>query len=190
MISVVIPTHDSERELVHTLAALVPGALAGLVREVIVSDAGSQDDTATVADAAGCRLMVQPDGARGARLAAAASTARSDWLWFVSPGCVPERDWIDEAERFVRTHDSGDANAAAVLRSRWRWSALGGVMTRAAFIIGVLPKPRQGLLIGKRLYQRLGGLDATSEEPERALLKKIGRTRIATLGAGMTWRGR
>ena len=29
MISVVIATHELERALVHTLAALVPGALAG-----------------------------------------------------------------------------------------------------------------------------------------------------------------
>ena len=42
MISVVIATHELERALVHTLAALVPGALAGVVREVIVADAGSQ----------------------------------------------------------------------------------------------------------------------------------------------------
>ncbi|KAB2881843.1 MAG: glycosyl transferase, partial [Pseudorhodoplanes sp.] len=35
MISVIIPTHESERLLVRTLACLVPGATAGLVREVI-----------------------------------------------------------------------------------------------------------------------------------------------------------
>ncbi len=60
MISVVIATHESERLLVPTLAALVPGALAGVVREVIVADAGSRDDTAKVADVAGCRFMVTP----------------------------------------------------------------------------------------------------------------------------------
>ena len=34
MLSVVIATQESERELLPTLAALVPGASAGLVREV------------------------------------------------------------------------------------------------------------------------------------------------------------
>ena len=42
VLSVVIATHDSERPLLPTLAALVPGAAAGTVREVIVADAGSQ----------------------------------------------------------------------------------------------------------------------------------------------------
>ncbi len=66
MISVVIPTHESERALANTLAALVPGAIDGVLREVIVADAGSRDGTAKVADVAGCRFMVAPGG-RGRR---------------------------------------------------------------------------------------------------------------------------
>src|SRR5262252_1581256 len=42
MLSVVIATHDSERALLPTLAALVAGAAAGIVREVIVADAGAR----------------------------------------------------------------------------------------------------------------------------------------------------
>ena len=67
MLSVVIATHESERELLPTLAALVPGAAAGAVREVIVADAGSRDQTAEVADIAGCRVIVSP-APLGARL--------------------------------------------------------------------------------------------------------------------------
>ena len=58
MLSVIIATHESERPLVRTLAALVPGATAGVVREVIVADAGSRDATVEVADIAGCRFLV------------------------------------------------------------------------------------------------------------------------------------
>ena len=74
--SVVIATHDSERALVATLAALVPGATAGIVREVIVADGGSRDDTEQVADIAGCVFLASKEPL-GARLnAAAASCAR------------------------------------------------------------------------------------------------------------------
>ena len=45
MLSVVIATQESERTLVPTLSALVPGVVAGMVREVIVADAGSRDAT-------------------------------------------------------------------------------------------------------------------------------------------------
>ena len=46
MLSVVIATQDSERALLPTLSALVAGAVAGVVREVIVTDAGSGDGSA------------------------------------------------------------------------------------------------------------------------------------------------
>jgi hypothetical protein len=66
MLSVVIATHDSERALLPTLAALVAGAAAGVVREVIIADAGSRDATCAIADGAGCHVLMstQPRGAR------------------------------------------------------------------------------------------------------------------------------
>ena len=76
MISVIIATNESERPLLPTLAALVPGAMAGIVSDVIVADAGSHDGTAAVADVAGCRFMVMP-GPLGTRLSAAAASARA-----------------------------------------------------------------------------------------------------------------
>ena len=100
MFSIIIATHDSERALVPTLAALVPGATAGIVREVIVADGGSRDETEQVADIAGCRFLVSAEPL-GARLKAAAATARGDWLMFLHPGVVPGSTWIDEAFAFV-----------------------------------------------------------------------------------------
>jgi glycosyltransferase involved in cell wall biosynthesis len=67
MLIVVIPTHESARPLVRTLACLVPGATGGLVTEVILADAGSSDDTAAIGDIAGCNFMPLP-GPLGARL--------------------------------------------------------------------------------------------------------------------------
>ena len=100
MLSVVIATHDSERALVPTLAALVAGAAAGMVQEVIVADAGSRDATAAIADGTGCRVLTSTQ-ARGARLKAAAEAARAPWLLFFSPGTVPDATWIDETRRFI-----------------------------------------------------------------------------------------
>src|SRR5262249_56011286 len=100
MLSVVIATRDSERALLPTLAALVQGAAAGIVREVIVADAGSRDATAAIADRAGCRVLASTQG-RGARLKAAAEAARAPWLLFLRPGVVLDATWVDETRRFV-----------------------------------------------------------------------------------------
>jgi len=187
MISVIVPTHESERLLVHTLAALVPGALAGVVREVIVADAGSKDDTASVADVAGCHFMELP-GSVGARLAAAAAAARSDWFWFMQPGCVPEPGWIEATERFVRGDGVGQ-DTAAVLQLRPGRSGLAEAMALAAAALGARPVPRQGLLIARALYRSLGGHDAASADPQTALMRTLGRRRIVVLDAAMGWRG-
>src|SRR5262245_65921076 len=103
MLSVVIATHDSERSLLPTLAALVAGAAAGLVREVIVADAGSRDATAAIADGAGCRVLTSAQ-TRGARLKAAAASARAPWLLFLAHGTVPEATWIDDNRGYIDLH--------------------------------------------------------------------------------------
>ena len=184
MLSVVIATHDSERPLLPTLAALVPGAAAGAVREVIIADAGSRDATAEIADVAGCHLLVS-DRPRGARLKAAAATARSGWLLFLAPGVIPDVTWIDETRRFAENAEMlGLATRqAAVFRagagpSPSLLAEAFGLLRRA---VGARPLPQQGLLIAKRLYDELGGHDEAAPEPERDFYRRLGRSRIVLL---------
>src|SRR5215475_2373297 len=100
MLSVVIATQDSERALLPTLAALVAGAVAGLVREVIIADASSRDATVAIADEAGCRVL-DLTLSRGTRLKTAAGMARASWLLFLQPGIVLEASWVEETRRFI-----------------------------------------------------------------------------------------
>jgi hypothetical protein len=183
VLSVVIATQDSERALMPTLAALVPGALAGLVREVIVTDAGSRDATAEIADGAGCRVLVSI-GSRGMRLKAAAATARGPWLLFLRPGVVPDLTWIDETKRFVEhTELAGRANNhAAVFRaaSATHRPLLVEALELLRAALGAKPNPGQGLLIAKTLYDAMGG-HRDFEEPERELFGRLGHRRIVLL---------
>ncbi len=187
LLSVVIATHESESALLATLAALVPGAAAGIVREVLVADAGSGDATAAVADAAGCRVLISP-GTRGARLKAAAAAARAAWLLFLQPGVVPDATWIGEARRFMEEAELQDrtGSRAAVFRP-----ALG--TSRSMFVealalmrnaLGARPQASQGLLIGKRLYDQVGGHREAADEPERDLARRLGRRRLVMLRSG------
>jgi len=183
MLSVVIATHDSEVQLVPTLAALVPGALAGIVREVIVADGGSTDHTAKVADVAGCSFIAAP-GPLGARLKAAAAAARAQWLLFLPPGSVLGSRWMDEASRFMlEAQLDGPGTRAAVFRQRShrdRWSVAQSLaLVAAAF--GALPRPDQGLLIARRHYDALGGHLADKADPEIDLLRRLGRRHIEVL---------
>jgi hypothetical protein len=181
MISVVIGTRDSEVLLASTLAALVPGAVAGLVREVIVADGNSTDGTGTVADVAGCRFFTSAEPL-GARLSAAAAMARAGWLLFLRPGSVPGSRWIGEVQRFQQeAQHNGPPMHAAVFRPRPSRSRATNALTLLATAVGAPPTPEQGLLIAKSHYDALGGHRASDADPERGLLRRIGRRRIELL---------
>src|SRR6202043_1843236 len=112
MLSVIIPTEGVERTAVATLAALVPGAAAGLVREVLLVDRSESGATIErVADVAGCRFLAFK-GTRAAAMAAGARQARGPWLMFLHAGAVLDSGWIDETARFIqRVSDSGHPRA-------------------------------------------------------------------------------
>src|ERR1700751_5409492 len=158
MLSVVIATHNSERALLPTLAALVQGAAGGIVREVIVADAGSRDATAVIADGAGCRLLVSAQG-RGARLKAAADAARASWLLFLRPGVVLDATWVDETRRFVEQAElRGFAGThAAVFRASAFRPGLLEALALLGTALGAQPDASQGLVIAKARYAALGG---------------------------------
>jgi glycosyltransferase involved in cell wall biosynthesis len=181
MLTVIIATLDCERSLARTLAALVPGAIDGLVSEAIVADGGSRDGTAIVADAAGC-TFISIDAPIGRRLNAAAAKARAPFLLFVRPGIVLDPAWIGESRRFIER--SPAAPRAAVFRRgagaqttpRELWTALAGAL-------GALPRPAQGLLIARDFYAALGGHAEDAADPEGDLIRRIGRRRLTTLAA-------
>ena len=189
MLSAIISTQNSERSLVPTLSALVPAAAAGLLAEVVIADAGSRDATADVADIAGCRFTSSTE-ALGIRLKAAAATVRSPWVMFLRAGAVPQPGWIEAADHFIQTTGLlEDAGRAAIFRLPGRTHAvrpgfaelLAGV--RAAIARG--PRPEQGLLIARRLYDAIGGHSA-GDDAETAILRRLGRQRLVVLPAAIT----
>jgi glycosyltransferase involved in cell wall biosynthesis len=187
MLSAIIATDDSERSLVSTLSALVPGATGGLLGEVIVADGGSRDATAEVADIAGCRFMSSA-ASLGARLTAAAASTHSPWLLFLRAGCVPEPGWIAASERFIGATDVLEgAQRAAVFRppgaADLLHPRLSEVIALLRVIFGGGPKPEQGLLIARRFYDEIGG-HPDRADTEMAMLRKLGRRRIEMLPVG------
>jgi glycosyltransferase involved in cell wall biosynthesis len=185
MLSVVIATENAERILIPTLAALVPGAMAGVVREVIVADAGSSDATAMIADAAGCRIDVT-QAPLGERLRRAAGNARAAWLLFLRPGAVPDLTWTDEARRFIEQAELGGREGvrAAAFRRNVEADTLGAAVVQGlrlmAAALGGKPQ-HQGLLISKTLYERSGGHPGDDSDPEGKFLRRLGRRRIVVL---------
>lgn len=108
MLSVLIETRNDEEGLARTLASLIPAAVEGVVREVIVCDRGSIDGTHRVADQAGCHFLAE-GGIR-----AGITQAKAEWLMLLEPGARLVEGWIDSVEE----HVAKSAMAARFSRSR------------------------------------------------------------------------
>ena len=177
MLSVIIPTEGAEQPAVATLAALVPGAAAGVIREVLLVDRTGTGVIERVADVAGCRFLAF-EGSRAAALAAGARQARSPWLMFLHAGAVLDSGWIEETTQFMqRVSDSGRPRAGIFryARSPYADARLGdGLKFVARMIAG--PWADQGLLIARDHYERLGGHASDARRAEARLLRQLGRS--------------
>jgi hypothetical protein len=177
MLSVIIPTEGVEQPAVATLAALVPGAAAGVVREVLLIDGTDNGTIERVADVAGCRYVAFK-GTRAAALAAGARQARSPWLMFLHAGAVLDSGWIEETAQFIEQVSAGDRPRAGIFRyarSPYADARLRDGFSHLARMIGG-PSTEQGLLIARDHYERLGGYAPDARRSEARLLRQIGRS--------------
>jgi glycosyl transferase family 2 len=177
MLSVVIPTEGIEQTAVATLAALVPGAAAGLVREVLLVDRSHSGVIERVADVAGCRFL-SFEGTRAAALAAGARKARGPWLMFLHAGAVLDAGWIEETAQFIQIVANSGRPRAGIFRyarSPYADTRLrDGFKFVARLIAG--PSSEQGLLIARDHYERLGGYAPDAARSEARLLRQLGRS--------------
>src|SRR5262245_49203015 len=187
MISVIIPTLNAEATLAATLTALVPAAVDGLVREVIVVDGGSTDKTADIVEDAGAQLL-RKSGGRGYQLAVGAMRAKQPWLLFLHADTVLEAGWEREASLFMERIDAKPGRpSAAVFRFALDDVGLKPrllerlVAARCALLR--LPYGDQGLLITRQLYDEVGEFRPLPLMEDVDFVRRLGRRRLTLLAA-------
>jgi rSAM/selenodomain-associated transferase 2 len=182
MISVVIPTLNAEPRLAATLNALIPAAVEGLVRQVVIVDGGSSDATLKIAEDAGADI-VNADRGRGQQLVAGANAARFRWMLFLHADTVLDEGWSREVDQFIGRIEHGARPAtAAVFRFALDDTGAaprlieGGVRLRCA-LLG-LPYGDQGLLIRRDLYDDIGGFAPMLLMEDVDIVRRLGRRRL------------
>jgi glycosyltransferase involved in cell wall biosynthesis len=185
MISVIIPTLNDGRKLPRCFDSLIGAAVGGVVREVIVADGGSSDDTLIIADAAGAHI-VHAGKSQSIRLQAGAAAAKGEWLLFLYPESALESGWEAEVDSFIGQAMPERPQAATF---RFALEDFGGAARRAEFKAALrdwmlaLPYGDQGLLISRRFYKKLGGYRALDRMEDADIVRRIGRRRLVRLRA-------
>ena len=182
-LSIIIPAFNAEAVLPLCLSSLMPGLESGLIREVILVDGGSDDQTRRLAEGAGATVLSAPAKGRAAQLRHGFSHARSDWLMFLHADTALSRDWAerttahieqrgDQAAAFTLAYRSDHPMAKVVARrANWRARTLG------------LPYGDQGLVISRRHYEQVGGYADVPFLEDLKIVRSIGKKRLVILSA-------
>lgn len=159
MVTAVIEASDDPEALTRTLAVLVPGAIEGIVREVIVIDPLADPQTAHVSDCAGCVLLTRGQAATGLR------GARGTWLLILEPGARLSPGWTEA----VSNHMATSARAA-------RFEPAGVTLRQRLTRLFVRTRPlARGLLVRKEAALSLfSGDDGLAALVPHAPLARIG----------------
>ncbi|MDX2288307.1 MAG: TIGR04283 family arsenosugar biosynthesis glycosyltransferase [Hyphomicrobiaceae bacterium] len=185
MITVVLPTLDAGRTLPDCLTALIPAAVDGTVREVIVVDGGSHDDTRVIADAAGARV-VETSAGRGRQIAAGVALASQSWVLVLHADTVLEVGWHDEVAAFIERQEAGTRSPAAAA-FRFALDDDGFAPRLLETVVGwrshllKLPYGDQGLLVPRALLAEVGGFRPLPIMEDVDIVRRLGRRRLRIL---------
>lgn len=149
MISVVLVASEDLPGLAAQMAMLVPAAVDGLVKEVVLV-ADGEPGVEALAEDSGARLVTTS----GDRLTAGAAVARGDWILTLRSAPALREGWREPVEK----HLARGAGAPAVL------AAPGGLLSKVS--------PRlHGLLVRRLDWPTSGG-------DEKALAKQLRAKRL------------
>lgn len=169
MLSIIIPTLNSAKELPATFASLMPALLEGAINEVIIVDGGSTDDTLKMADEAGAKILTPETKGRGPQLSAGAIAAKNQWMLFLHSDTELEEDWHSEVSQFIKSQNQITTNPSAnntipnaaafkfSLKDKGLAAKLMAKMVSLRCALFSLPYGDQGLLISKQTYEACGG---------------------------------
>ena len=96
MISIIIPTYNEAETIKKTIEYLQHFDTDGLIKEIIISDGGSTDNTILMAKIIGVKTVVSPTKGRGAQMNYGAELATAELLYFLHADTIPPENFINE----------------------------------------------------------------------------------------------
>ncbi len=169
-LSIVIPTLNAAGDLPGTLACLMAGIEAGLVRELIVSDGGSSDATVAMAEDVGATVVTGAPG-RGGQIARGVAASQGDWIMVLHGDTHLDAGWVAAVQGMIGAGDAQAGYFRLGFRARGLAARLvAGWANLRARLFG-LPYGDQGLVLSRRLYEAVGGM------PDMPLMEDVAMAR-------------
>ncbi|MGR3678043.1 MAG: TIGR04283 family arsenosugar biosynthesis glycosyltransferase [Paracoccaceae bacterium] len=176
-ISAIIPTLNAGNHLAPCLGALMEGVTKGIIRELIISDGGSTDQTLTIAEEAGGTVITGP-ASRGGQLRRGCDAAAGDWLLILHADTQLDIGWSDRVQDYIQ----GPIKTPACFHLRFRAPGLMPRLTAGwanlRSRVFALPYGDQGLLVTRSDYAAAGGFPDQPLMEDVALIRALPRATL------------
>ncbi|MAY45030.1 MAG: glycosyl transferase, partial [Rhodobacteraceae bacterium] len=168
-LSIIVPTLDAEKHLPRCLESLIEGLTSGLIRDLVITDGGSTDTTAEMADAAGATLVTGP-ASRGGQLRRGVAAARADWILVLHADTALSHGWSQVVIDHIRDQ-GGPAHFRLAYRENGLMPALVAGWANLRSQLFSLPYGDQGVLMRRTDYDAAGGY------PDQPLMEDVALVR-------------
>lgn len=158
-ISIIIPTYN-EASVIHKLVSFLMSQKQGVIKEIIVSDGGSTDETLDVATGAGAHVVSSPKKGRAAQMNHGASYATGQILYFIHADTFPPIGFVTDILRaiqngylFGRYRTKFNSSKRILLFNAW--------FTR--FDLFICYGGDQTLFMHRKLFEQIGGFNESMQ---------------------------
>ncbi|MDE3144289.1 MAG: TIGR04283 family arsenosugar biosynthesis glycosyltransferase [Bacteroidota bacterium] len=102
MISVIIPTFNEEEHIAATIKILRQYDEQNLIKEIIIADGGSTDNTVVIAKSQNVITVISQKKGRAAQMNFGASNATSEILYFLHADTIPPNNFTNDIVQSIQ----------------------------------------------------------------------------------------
>jgi rSAM/selenodomain-associated transferase 2 len=153
MISVVIPAYNEEAHVKATIQKLWEHDEQNLIGEIIVCDGASDDNTASVAQSEGVKVVTSPKG-RAKQMNAGAMAAQGEILYFFHADSLPPQKFTTH---IIEAYNKGYMSGCFRLAFDYDHWFLKANAWFTRFDVNAVRFGDQSLFVTKEIFQKAGG---------------------------------
>jgi len=101
MISVIIPTYNEAKNIKATIQTLRLNDENNLIKEIIIADGSSTDDTVSIAESEGVKVVISPRKGRSAQMNFGAFNAKGEIFYFLHADTIPPKNFTKDIVNLI-----------------------------------------------------------------------------------------
>jgi len=179
MISIIIPTYNEEAGIKETIQRIREYDEMNLIKEIIIADGGSTDNTKEIAKNEGAKVVISPVKGRGAQMNYGASSATGEVLYFLHADTIPPRNFSADIANAVSKGFTSGCYRLSFDHQHWFLKA-NCWFTR--FDVNAVRFGDQSLFVTKEVFEKSGGFreDLLMMEDQEIIsrIKKYGKFKV------------